>query len=128
MSATVLRASTVPRAMAAVYVPTNHLYLGDVFIHPRERLQFPDLTVEEGIRILSRATNLRCIRCQRPLAMRLDRFRIDHLPQDRIIEHLDLGHLVARSEAVKKVHEGHAAGESRSMRDQRQIVSLLHAA
>jgi len=39
------------RSMAAVYVPTNHLYLGDVFIFPRERLQFPDLTVEDGIRI-----------------------------------------------------------------------------
>ncbi len=39
------------RAMAAVYVPTNHLYLGDVFVYPRERLQFPDLSVEEGIRI-----------------------------------------------------------------------------
>jgi uncharacterized membrane protein len=37
--------------MAAVYVPTNHLYLGDVVVYPRERLQFPDLTVEEGIRI-----------------------------------------------------------------------------
>jgi uncharacterized membrane protein len=39
------------RAMAAVYVPTNHLYLGDIFIHPRERLEFPDLSVEDGIRI-----------------------------------------------------------------------------
>jgi uncharacterized membrane protein len=39
------------RPMAAVYVPTNHLYLGDVLILPRERLQFPDLTVEDGIRI-----------------------------------------------------------------------------
>jgi uncharacterized membrane protein len=39
------------RAMAAVYVPTNHLYLGDVAVYPRERLQFPDLTVEDGIRI-----------------------------------------------------------------------------
>jgi len=40
-----------PRQMAAVYVPTNHLYLGDVLVFPRERLQFPDLTVEDGIRI-----------------------------------------------------------------------------
>jgi uncharacterized membrane protein len=40
-----------PRAMAAVYVPTNHLYLGDVLIFPRERLQFPALSVEDGIRI-----------------------------------------------------------------------------
>jgi len=41
----------ITRAMAAVYVPTNHLYLGDVAVYPRERLQFPDLTVEDGIRI-----------------------------------------------------------------------------
>lgn len=40
-----------PRPMAAVYVPTNHLYLGDVLVFPRERLQFPDLTVEDGVRI-----------------------------------------------------------------------------
>lgn len=35
----------------AVYVPTNHLYLGDVVICPRERVFFPDVTVEEGVRI-----------------------------------------------------------------------------
>ena len=38
-------------AVIAVYVPTNHLYLGDVFVYPRERVTFPSLTVEEGIRI-----------------------------------------------------------------------------
>jgi uncharacterized membrane protein len=37
--------------LVAVYVPTNHLYLGDVFVLPRERLSFPDLTVEQGIRV-----------------------------------------------------------------------------
>jgi uncharacterized membrane protein len=37
--------------LVAVYVPTNHLYLGDIAIYPRERAFFPDLTVEEGIRI-----------------------------------------------------------------------------
>jgi uncharacterized membrane protein len=40
-----------PEALMAVYVPTNHLYLGDVVLYPRERAFFPDLTVEEGIRI-----------------------------------------------------------------------------
>ena len=40
-----------PEAMIAVYVPTNHLYLGDVHIYPRARALFPDLSVEEGIRI-----------------------------------------------------------------------------
>ena len=38
-------------SMMAVYVPTNHLYLGDIVLYPRERALFPDLSVEEGIRI-----------------------------------------------------------------------------
>lgn len=37
--------------MMAVYVPTNHLYLGDIVVYPRDRAIFPELTVEEGIRI-----------------------------------------------------------------------------
>ena len=37
--------------MMAVYIPTNHLYLGDIVVYPRDRAYFPDLTVEEGIRI-----------------------------------------------------------------------------
>src|SRR6478672_1695860 len=35
-----------PEAMIAVYVPTNHLYLGDIVICPRDRVAFPDMTVE----------------------------------------------------------------------------------
>jgi uncharacterized membrane protein len=38
-------------ALVAVYVPTNHLYLGDVVVYPRGSVVFPDVTVEEGIRI-----------------------------------------------------------------------------
>jgi uncharacterized membrane protein len=38
-------------SLVAVYVPTNHLYLGDVTIYPRTSVFFPDVTVEEGIRI-----------------------------------------------------------------------------
>ena len=34
-----------------MYVPTNHLYLGDVLIVPRDRVRYPDLSVEEGVRI-----------------------------------------------------------------------------
>jgi uncharacterized membrane protein len=40
-----------PEAVVAVYVPTNHLYLGDVVVYPRDQAIFPDLSVEEGIRI-----------------------------------------------------------------------------
>lgn len=47
---TVDRGSGVESLMA-VYVPTNHLYLGDVILFPRDRAFFPDITVEEGIRI-----------------------------------------------------------------------------
>jgi len=38
-------------ALIAVYVPTNHLYLGDIIIVPRDRASYPDITVEQGIRI-----------------------------------------------------------------------------
>lgn len=43
------RGATEP--MVAVYVPTNHLYLGDVIICHRDKASFPDITVEQGIRI-----------------------------------------------------------------------------
>ena len=38
-------------SLVAVYVPTNHIYLGDVTVYPRTSVSFPDITVEEGIRI-----------------------------------------------------------------------------
>jgi len=40
-----------PEPLIAVYVPTNHLYLGDIVICPRDRVSSPDITVEQGIRI-----------------------------------------------------------------------------
>lgn len=35
----------------AVYVPTNHVYFGDVHIYPREVVSFPSLTVQEGLQV-----------------------------------------------------------------------------
>jgi uncharacterized membrane protein len=40
-----------PEPYVAVYVPTNHLYLGDIVICARDRASYPDITVEQGIRI-----------------------------------------------------------------------------
>jgi uncharacterized membrane protein len=40
-----------PRRLVAVYVPTNHLYLGDVLIFPEEHVVFPNISVEHGIRV-----------------------------------------------------------------------------
>jgi uncharacterized membrane protein len=37
--------------LAAVYIPTNHLYLGDILIVRASDLRYPDLTVEQGIRV-----------------------------------------------------------------------------
>lgn len=40
-----------PETLLAVYVPTNHLYLGDILICPLSRASFPDLSVEQGLRV-----------------------------------------------------------------------------
>ena len=40
-----------PEPLLAVYVPTNHLYLGDVIICTPDKVVFPEITVEQGIRI-----------------------------------------------------------------------------
>jgi uncharacterized membrane protein len=40
-----------PERLLAVYVPTNHLYLGDLVVCRPERVTFPDISVEEGVRI-----------------------------------------------------------------------------
>ena len=38
-------------SMFAVFVPTNHLYIGDVVVCRPDQVTFPELTVEEGIRV-----------------------------------------------------------------------------
>ena len=40
-----------PEGLLAVFVPTNNLYLGDIVICEREHAAFPDISVEDGIRI-----------------------------------------------------------------------------
>ena len=40
-----------PEPLMAVFVPTNNLYLGDIVICERSRALFPDISVDEGIRI-----------------------------------------------------------------------------
>ena len=40
-----------PEALLAVYVPTNHLYLGDIVVCEPGRVSYPDISVEDGIRI-----------------------------------------------------------------------------
>ena len=40
-----------PETLLAVYVPTNHLYLGDVIITAPDKVIFPEISVEQGLRI-----------------------------------------------------------------------------
>ena len=48
-----------PETLLAVYVPTNHLYLGDIVICHPDRVSYPDLSIEDGIRVfLSGGTGL----------------------------------------------------------------------
>ena len=37
--------------LVAVYVPTNHIYFGDIHIYPRDVVMLPDITVQEGVQI-----------------------------------------------------------------------------
>jgi uncharacterized membrane protein len=43
---------TKPDRLATVYVPTNHLYLGDIVLVPRDAVVSTGLSIEEGIRII----------------------------------------------------------------------------
>jgi uncharacterized membrane protein len=40
-----------PEMLLAVYVPTNHLYLGDIVVCEPGRVTYPDVSVEDGIKI-----------------------------------------------------------------------------
>jgi uncharacterized membrane protein len=41
-----------PDALVSIYVPTNHLYLGDIVLVPRDAIVPTGLSVEDGIRVI----------------------------------------------------------------------------
>jgi uncharacterized membrane protein len=49
---TLTRADNTVYTLCAVYIPTNHLYVGDVVILPLEDVIDTDLTVEDGVSML----------------------------------------------------------------------------
>ncbi len=49
---TLTRADATVYTLCAVYIPTNHLYVGDVVILPLEDVIDTDLTVEDGVSLL----------------------------------------------------------------------------
>ncbi len=46
------RVSGESEPLVAVYVPTNHLYLGDILLVPRDEIILTRLTVPQGIQIV----------------------------------------------------------------------------
>ena len=48
-STVIVRRSTGDEELSAVYVPTNHLYLGDTFLVNSKDVIRPDLSVREAI-------------------------------------------------------------------------------
>ena len=40
-----------PEIRLAVYVPTNHLYLGDIVVCQPSQVSYPDISVEDGLKI-----------------------------------------------------------------------------
>ena len=43
---------TKPETLVTVFVPTNHLYLGDIALVPRDAVVSTGLSIEEGIRVI----------------------------------------------------------------------------
>lgn len=53
-----------PENLVSVYVPTNHIYFGDIHIYPDDVVSYPDLSVQDGIQIfltggMALSTNLK---------------------------------------------------------------------
>ena len=40
-----------PEELVSVYVPTNHIYFGDIHIYSSDVVSYPELSVQEGIQI-----------------------------------------------------------------------------
>jgi uncharacterized membrane protein len=55
-----------PESLASVYVPTNHLYLGDIILVPSEMVVSTGLSIEEGIRVILSAGTAAPSRISRP--------------------------------------------------------------
>jgi len=65
----VLDRGSGPEDLVSVYVPTNHIYFGDIHIYPSDVVSYPDLTVQEGVQIfltggMSLSENVRAVGAQ----------------------------------------------------------------
>ena len=40
-----------PEKLVSVYVPTNHIYFGDIHIYPADVVSYPELSIQDGVQI-----------------------------------------------------------------------------
>lgn len=40
-----------PEPLVAVYVPTNHIYFGDIHVYRASAVSYPDLTIQDGVQL-----------------------------------------------------------------------------
>ena len=46
------RGNGLDEKLSSVYIPTNHLYLGEIALFKAEEVFYPNITVEEGVRLV----------------------------------------------------------------------------
>ncbi|XP_019154744.1 PREDICTED: protein LIKE COV 1-like isoform X1 [Ipomoea nil] len=83
-STLVLQKSSGPEELCCVYLPTNHLYLGDIYLVNSKDIMRPSLSVREGIEIvisggLSIPKILTIVDPQSILSPRVGKFAIPHV-------------------------------------------------
>ena len=110
---------------AGAFAEPGHQVL-DHIRNPRvERVdRFPGLEID--VRVLSGAADERPLRGQRPSAMCPDQLLGDQRPQVVVGQRLNRVDFVGGSESVEEVHERDPGGKRGRLRDQGQVVSLLH--
>ena len=82
--------------------------------------------LEVDVGVLGRAADERALRRQAATAMCVHEALGHERPQVVVGEHLDRVELVRGSEAVEEVHERHPRAQGGGLRDERQVVGLLH--
>ena len=82
--------------------------------------------LEVDVRVLRGAANERALGRQRPSAMRPDQLFGHQRPQVVVRKRLNRVELVGRSEAVEEVHERYPGRERGRLRNECQVVRLLH--
>lgn len=94
--------------------------------HPRVRGVARLARLEERVGVVRGAAHERAFRIERARSMGAHEIVVDHRAQLCVVEQLDRRDLVRGAEPVEEMDDRDARGERRRLRDEREIVRLLH--